>query len=92
MGVIQGARIEELVRLLWDRHCHEERRPLYGELLSEVAAGCGSLRGLVNDPSVGPALRNWAADAYRQGLNYQFQRYRRYLLEGTIRPLAGRPG
>lgn len=70
---------------LWQRFCHEERRALYAELLSFVMTGYTSLRPLTQ--RAGPALQTWAADILAQELDYQFRRYSRYLMEGTVRPL-----
>lgn len=74
---------------LWDRFCDENRRVLYAELLGEVTKGCTSLQQIKNNRSASVALRVWAAGIQARGLEYQFRRYATYLINGTIRPLAG---
>lgn len=71
---------------VWERSCREERRALYAELLSAVMTGCDSLRAVVQHTS--PELGEWAAAALAQGLDYQFRRFGRYLVEGTVQPLV----
>lgn len=69
---------------LWERSCHEERRPLYAELLAVVQSAEPSLHGIAHDPTRSPSLRAWAAGVQERGLAYQFRRYRHYLIKGTV--------
>ena len=73
---------------LWERHCWSNRRLLYDELLSLLHVSTPTLQSLAGDRSCSEALRSWAVAVRDRGLEYQFRRYCRYLVEGTIRPLS----
>lgn len=77
--------------LVRDRSCDKERREFYDELL-RISRERTSLRNIVRDTTRSPSLRKWAEDVEAHGLNYQFQRFSGYLVEGTARPLVNETG
>lgn len=72
---------------LWDRACREDRKSIYGELLGLLMVSTPSLNELLHSTSHSSALHDWALELKKRELGYQFQRYARYFVDGTIHPL-----
>lgn len=75
---------------VWERSCREDRRALYGELLTLLYPSCMPLHDIAIGKSVTQCLRIWAEELLEKDLNYQFRRYADYLNTGTVRPIMTR--
>ncbi|MDP9312272.1 MAG: hypothetical protein M3R24_15535 [Chloroflexota bacterium] len=72
------------------RNCRDGAiKALYNELASELINSTATLSDLGQRARVSSDLRFWAGRVARKKLEYQFERYARYLLTGTLRPLLG---
>lgn len=72
------------------RKCMEgTRTPLYRELaaVSLNSSALPSIESLAADPARSEPLRAWAQQIIGKGLGWQFERYAKYLLDGTLIPL-----
>ena len=75
---------------VWERSCREDRRALYGELLTLLYPSPMPLLDIVNSKSVTQCLKAWAEGLLERDLAYQFRRYADYLNVGTLQPLMTR--
>jgi hypothetical protein len=70
-----------------------ERRPpamrMYQELAEHIRSGVRSLDMLAARPGLSPDLRRWVSQVEANDLGWQFDRYVRYLIDGTLFPLEG---
>lgn len=76
---------------LHERSCRNGRRELYRELLSVVWPATMPLDEISNDATASESMRGWAENILAAELGYQFNRYAKYLREGTLQPLLGQP-
>ena len=68
------------------RNCQDNLRAnLYNEIAERIIGKIPSLNALVQDETCSPLLRNWARQIRMANLEWQFQRYAKYLHEGTLR-------
>lgn len=68
------------------RNCQDNLRTnLYNEIAERIIGKIPSLNALVQDETCSPLLRNWAKQICMADLEWQFQRYAKYLHEGTLR-------
>jgi hypothetical protein len=73
------------------RWLDDDRRLVYDDLQRILADGMMPLLPLVRGRAdVSPVTREWAAAASELGLDWQFERFARYLVEGTINELRER--
>ena len=75
---------------IWERSSKEERRALYGELLSVLYPPTMSLYEIAKSQRVSQLLQEWADELLARDLDYQFRLYEKYLAAGTIQPLIKR--
>lgn len=76
----------------YERFCSPSRKPIYSEIAGFILKGISGLSDFANEEDATPELKEWALGASQLDLDWQFKRFARYLLEGTLRPILGQSG
>lgn len=67
------------------------RGPLYNEIAEQIGDEPPSLYAIIQDNTCSQPLRNWARQIYHGDLEWQFERYAKYLRDGTLKPMRTAP-
>lgn len=75
------------------RKCKDRNRvPIYQELARLLVGEIPSFDQLSNDDRVSQDLKEWINQTRKNDIEWQYQRYARYLRDGTIQPILGDNG
>ena len=84
--VLISSNIKHSVRIR-ERYTYEERRGIYNELVNLTNLKVQSCRAITQSINVSAELRYWIQKIEHVGLEYQFNRFSKYLREGTLFPM-----
>jgi hypothetical protein len=70
--------------LVRERSCLVSRRPLYNEIAALIQDGNPHLTRWEYRQNLSPALRQWGRQIMDAELGYQYDRFARYLMDGTL--------
>ena len=65
----------------------ESRRNFYNEIAERISEEVPTLQALASDTTCSEPLRVWTVQILESKLEYQFQRYAKYLYNGTLKPM-----
>ena len=65
----------------------EPRRNFYNEIADRIGENIPTLQALASDTTCSEPLRGWTEQILKSKLEYQFQRYTKYLYNGTLKPM-----
>ena len=65
----------------------ESRRNFYNEIAERIDEKIPTLHALASDTTCSEPLRAWTGQILESKLEYQFQRYAKYLYNGTLKPM-----
>jgi hypothetical protein len=89
---IQGNQLLTLVEKFSHNYhfpvCQRDQVPAYTQELIKVISQEISLTNLCQNQYLSPELRNWAIRVRDRSLEYQFNRFAKYLYKGTILPVV----
>lgn len=83
--VIENLRVLGLDTEVRVRKC--ARSAMYSELADILSTGFQTLDNLTRSTAISSEMREWARGLQRNNLGYQWERYARYLIAGTLAPL-----
>lgn len=73
---------------VYDRKYSDARGRILNELANMFISRAVTLREILSDENASGDLKEWATGILQLGLEYQFNRYRDYLRNGTLLPLT----